>query len=146
VCRTRKVRCDKQSPCSNCHRANIACVFPSADRPPRWARRQASTAPAQMMQRLQNLESLVKDLSGQLELANASVASGAGGSSGLNSPKSSNHDRDADYLKDPLQKPFGRLVLQDPNRSRYVGSGFWSRVDDEVRQAVLFKRRSWNAC
>ncbi|KAN0110180.1 Fungal specific transcription factor domain containing protein [Hyaloscypha variabilis] len=135
VCRTRKVRCDKQSPCSNCHRANIACVFPSTDRPPRWARRQASTAPAQMMQRLQNLESLVKDLSGQLEQANAAAATAAsvaGGSSGVSSPKSSNQDRDTDSQKDALQKPFGRLVLQDANRSRYVGSGFWSRVDDEL--------------
>ncbi|KAE9372011.1 hypothetical protein N431DRAFT_466303 [Stipitochalara longipes BDJ] len=132
VCRTRKVRCDKQSPCSNCHRANIACVFPSTDRPPRWARRQASTAPAQMMQRLQNLESLVKDLSGQLEQANAAAASVAGGSSGVSSPKSSNQDRDTDSQRDALHKPFGRLVLQDSNRSRYVGSGFWSRVDDEL--------------
>ncbi len=39
VCRSRKVRCDKQSPCSNCRRANIPCVVPSNDRPPRWARR-----------------------------------------------------------------------------------------------------------
>jgi len=90
------------------------------------------------MQRLQNLESLVKELSGQLEQANAAAGSAAGGSSGVNSP-SSNQDRDTDPQMDPLQKPFGRLVLQDANRSRYVGSGFWSRVDDEVRRQVMFK-------
>ncbi|KAH6976630.1 hypothetical protein EDB80DRAFT_739926 [Ilyonectria destructans] len=39
VCRSRKVRCDKLSPYSNCRRANIPCVVPSNDRPPRWARR-----------------------------------------------------------------------------------------------------------
>jgi hypothetical protein len=39
TCRQRKVRCDKRAPCSNCRRADIACVFPSLDRPPRWARR-----------------------------------------------------------------------------------------------------------
>jgi hypothetical protein len=96
VCRTRKVRCDKLSPCSNCRRANIA---PSTDRPPRWARRlervannaasnaQASkdtdAAAAQVMERLRNLESLVKELSGQLEQANAAASSAAGGSSGV---------------------------------------------------------------
>jgi hypothetical protein len=92
------------------------------------------------MQRLQNLESLVKDLSGQLEVANAAAGSVAGGSSGVSSPKSSNHGRDTDHPRDSLQKPFGRLVLQDANRSRYVGSGFWSRVDDEVRQQVELRR------
>ena len=157
TCRTRKVRCDKLSPCSHCRRANIACVFPSTDRPQRWARRlgrvannaassaQASQdldpAAAQVMERLRSLESLVKELSGQLEQANAAASSVAGGSSGVNSPESSSHDRDTAHLMDAspntnagnVQKQFGRLVLQDANRSRYVSSGFWSRVNDEVR-------------
>jgi hypothetical protein len=86
----------------------------------------------------------VKDLSGQLEQANAAAATAAsvaGGSSGVSSPKSSNQDRDTDSQKDALQKPFGRLVLQDANRSRYVGSGFWSRVDDEVYRLAMFECR-----
>ena len=84
------------------------------------------------MERLQNLEGLVKDLTGQLEQANAAAGSAAGGSSGVQSPESSNHDNDTERQADPLQKPFGRLVLQDANRTRYVSSGFWSRVTDEV--------------
>ena len=167
VCRSRKVRCDKLSPCSNCRRANIACVFPSTDRPPRWARRleratnnatlnaQASQggldpAAAQVMDRLRNLESLVKDLRGQLEQANVAASSAAGSSSGVNSPGSSSHDRDDDRQRDAspnlnagnVQKQFGRLVFQDANRSRYVSSGFWSRVNDEVRRLAMFKRSS----
>ena len=156
ACRTRKVRCDKLNPCSNCRRANIACVFPSRDRPPRWARRlervannaasgaQASSEPdpaaAQVLERLRDLESMVKKLSGQLEQANAAASSAAGGSSGVNSPGSYSFDRDTDYQSASLntnagnvQNRFGRLVLQDANRSRYVSSGFWSRVNDEVR-------------
>ena len=156
VCRTRKVRCDRQSPCSNCRRANIACVFPSTDRPPRWARRleritkeEASKpkksqdpdpAAARVVERLRNLENLVKELSGQLEQANAAASSVASGSSGVNSPESSGYDHDTAHQRDaspgtdtgPIRKQFGRLVLQDANRSRYVSSGFWSRVDDEV--------------
>ena len=164
VCRTRKVRCDKLSPCSNCRRANIACVFPSTDRLPRWARRlervasnAASNAQAtqdpnpaavQVMERLRDLESLVKELSAQLEQANAAANSAAGGSSGVKSPKSSSHDRDTDHQRDGspnrnagnVQERFGRLVLQDANRSRYVSSGFWSRVNDEVCRPVMFRR------
>ena len=167
VCRTRKVRCDRQSPCSKCRRANIACVFPSTDRPPRWARRlerltknaAASNAPApqeadpgvgKVMNRLRNLEGLVKELSGQLEQARAAASSTGGGSSRGNSPGSSTQDRDVEHQADTssatntssAQKQFGRLVVQDASRSRYVSSGFWSRVNDEVRLAVVLKPSS----
>lgn len=162
VCRTRKVRCDRQSPCSKCRRANIACVFPSTDRPPRWARRlerltdnaassnalapqDADPGVAKVMERLRNLEYLVKELSGQLEQAHAEASSAGGGSSGANSPGSSTQDRDAEHQRytssatntSSVQKQFGRLVFQDASRSRYVSSGFWSRVNDEVCRPVV---------
>jgi hypothetical protein len=44
--------------------------------------------------------------------------------------------RDSSPLTDSsgVQKHFGRLVLQDAGRSpRYISSGFWSRVDDELK-------------
>ncbi|KAJ5153139.1 uncharacterized protein N7482_009617 [Penicillium canariense] len=135
VCRSRKVRCDKQSPCSNCRRANIACIVPCKDRPPRWARRLAQPATEDVMERLRALENLVRDLSGQLEQANARANSVTG---------SSTHDRDVspqatvsptDSVN--VQKPFGRLVLQDANQSRYLGSSFWSRVNDELDELTM---------
>ena len=158
VCRSRKVRCDKSSPCSNCRRGNIACVFPSADRPPRWPRRlermgntaealnsakatqESGPDPGKLTERLRTLESLVKELSGQLEQANAAARSTASTSSGINSLGSSHHDRDADHQIDTssaanttgVQKELGRMVPHDANRSRYVSSGFWTRVNDEV--------------
>ena len=164
VCRTRKVRCDRQSPCSKCRQANISCVFPSTARPPRWARRlerltnnaasAASNPPAphdsdpdvaKVMDRLHNLEHLVKELSGQLEQAYATAGSASGGSPGANSPGSSIQDRDGEHQSDmssvtntsSVQKQFGRLVPQGAKRSRYVSSGFWSRVNDEVRWPIV---------
>ncbi|KAI1272647.1 hypothetical protein F5Y07DRAFT_391814 [Xylaria sp. FL0933] len=153
VCRSRKVRCNKESPCSNCRRAGIPCVVPSADRPPRWARRlerfahnaaagersaqaAAATAPtAELMERLRNLENLVKELNSQLEQAHALSNSSTG-----NSPGSSANDRDSDHQAaasltsggSSIHSQFGRLVLNDAGRSRYVSSGFWSRVNDEI--------------
>ncbi|KAI1162922.1 hypothetical protein F5B18DRAFT_357304 [Nemania serpens] len=157
VCRSRKVRCNKESPCSNCRRAGIPCVIPSADRPPRWARRlervaqnaaaeerlaqaaqaaQAAQPPtAQVMERVRNLESLVKELSSQLEQAHAATNSSA-----ATSPASSAQDRDGDHPRatnpaagaSNIQSRFGRLVLSDAQRGRYVSSGFWSRVNDEL--------------
>ena len=154
VCRKRKVRCDKSSPCSNCRRANIPCVVPSSDRPPKWARRlehltnnavSTATAPrdthgsgvVQLMERLRTLEGLVKELNGQLEHANATATSAAGGRS--------LHQQDTDaamVMPSPIdttgmRKNFGRLVPQDSNRSHYVSSGFWSRVNDEVRRSLF---------
>ncbi|KAK9427348.1 hypothetical protein V1505DRAFT_47261 [Lipomyces doorenjongii] len=85
-----------RSPCSNCRRANIACVLPSTNRPPGWARRiqrltnnaRASndTDPGvgKVMDRLRTLEGLVKELSGQLEQARVSASTTGVGSSGVN--------------------------------------------------------------
>lgn len=84
-----------------------------------------------MMDRLQNLERLVKELREQLAA-----------STGPNSSASSPKGREAEPTADPslsaedtgLHRHFGRMVVQDSRRSRYVSSGFWSRVDDEVRR------------
>lgn len=162
VCRSRRVCCDKLEPCTNCRRANIACVAPSAFRPLRWARRleraanttgpgsaeamhQADPEAGQVMKRLHNLESLVEGLRGQLEQSNsaaagsASIGASRGNSLVVTYPADGN--RNADHQigalsttasNTGLQNQFGRLVLQDAGHSRYVSSGFWSRINDEV--------------
>ena len=149
TCRSRKVRCDKQSPCSNCRRADVLCTLPSSDRPPRWARRlqrSAETTGASnvlarqdagssvdgVMDRLHNLEALVKELRGQLEQAHATSASNSPESTTQHAEPQQHEGRPRASETSGLQKQFGRLVLQDANRSRYVSSAFWSRVDDEV--------------
>jgi hypothetical protein len=155
VCRNRKVRCDKQTPCSNCRAANISCVYPTAERAPRWARRferrlnnqaaasnslppHAEQGPGKVMDRLRTLESLVKELRGQLEQASTAATAAGGVSSGVNTSGSSPRDGDTDASSpgsiraSSVEKQFGRLVLQDAGRGQYVSSGFWSRVNDEV--------------
>ncbi|KAK8062189.1 transcriptional regulator family: Fungal Specific TF [Apiospora hydei] len=156
VCRSRKVRCDKLSPCSNCRRANIPCVLPSADRPPRWARRldranlAASSSNAQqrtthdggaavlVAERLQKLESLVKDLTSQLEQAQASVPTNNSGSPANSTGSSTRREADnrADTpsrnLSRSATRQSGKLVIQDADRSRYVSSDFWSKINDEL--------------
>ncbi len=99
------------------------------------------------MDRLRSLECLVKQLSGQLEQAHAAArtSSAAGSSPEVNSPGSPAQDRDAEHQRHTspatstgsVQEQFGRLVVQDASRSRYVSSGFWSRVNDEVGRPVV---------
>lgn len=150
ICRRRKVRCDKQSPCSNCRSANITCVLPSTDRPPRWARRlehltnnsPASSAegghdpksgPEGVLSRLQDLESIVRELRNQLKHANADKREASQGLS-----ESEIHETYQEgsstgpCTTSSLEKSAGRLVQQDASRSRYISSGFWSRINDEV--------------
>nr|XP_036574332.1 transcriptional regulatory protein C139.03-like protein 10 [Colletotrichum truncatum]KAF6780747.1 transcriptional regulatory protein C139.03-like protein 10 [Colletotrichum truncatum] len=85
TCRRRKVRCDKQMPCSNCRRAVIQCIFPAPGRAPRRPRPKDPNAPpknssereVELMKRLRKLEGIVEELSGQIE-----VESGTGSNSG----------------------------------------------------------------
>ena len=85
------------------------------------------------------------ELSGQLEQAHAAASSAHGGYLEVNFPGISTQDRDAEHPRGTLlatdtggvQKQFGRLVLQDASRSRYVSTGFWSRVNDEVSRPIV---------
>jgi hypothetical protein len=80
------------------------------------------------MKRLRNLESLVKELSDQLEQAHAA----AGGTSGPGSLPSEQH---ASSSTTAVHEDMGRLVLGDTDRPHYITSGFWSRISDEVRKS-----------
>jgi len=98
-----------------------------------------------LQQKLRSLEGLVKELSAQLEQAQTAFSSAGAPSSEQTSPGKSHEDRDADpggelsraTSNDDGHLQFGRLVLQDSNRSHYVSSGFWSRVNDEVSKSAL---------
>ena len=93
-----------------------------------------------IMDRLCNLENLVKELTGQLEQAHTAAGSAGADSSEVNPAASSAQHPDAKHQNDTssvtnasrVQKQFGRLVSQNAGRSRYVSSGFWSWVNDEV--------------
>lgn len=170
------MKCDKRSPCSNCLRGNIACVLPSIDRPPRWARRMervahtaaasalasasASASPPvpseppapaagggaehqQVLDRLRTLEGLVHELSNQLQPTQQTpqTADRSVPRAGSVIPTTEVSPQELPHLRDSaspsssagsMPRDFGRLVLQDPHRSRYISSGFWSRVNDEV--------------
>ncbi|CAK7209140.1 hypothetical protein SCUCBS95973_000350 [Sporothrix curviconia] len=198
TCRQRKVRCDKLSPCTNCRRADIPCVLPSTERPPRWARRlkqqqeqqqqqqhqqqqqqllqsgfsaeSSSQSPrpnaallssalstgsplvdpdlgnpadvAAVLDRLKQLEALVRDLS-SVSGSSSQLPPGPGPAPSARAAKAAKAapataaapaGRGAAFGTAQIQERFGRLILDDDasNRRRYVGSGFWSRINDEL--------------
>ncbi|KAF1737516.1 Bikaverin cluster transcription factor bik5 [Beauveria bassiana] len=163
TCRRRKVRCDKQMPCSNCRRAQIPCIFPAPGRAPRQQKPKDPNAPpksssqreVELIKRLRKLEGIVEELSGQIE-----VESGSGRQAHSESPRvatsgeasshsqysssldlfggrpasESGHETNPDVLrKRDVSQQFGRMVLGDhKGTTRYVSSGFWSKMNDEI--------------
>lgn len=173
TCRRRKVRCDKQMPCSNCRRASIPCIFPAPGRAPRQQRPRDPNAPpktssqreVELVKRLRKLEGIVEELSGQSEIEPGGRLPSATGSPdpsqsnptggdgpplgrpmsggldtfvGAGSPCSRDNESVADNASETakrreVQMTLGRLVLDDQRgTSRYVSSGFWSKLNDEV--------------
>ena len=69
ACRTRKLKCDKHSPCSNCTKVFVECVFPSAvwtlPRVPKGdsTKRSRSERKGELIERVSKLEGMVGDLS-----------------------------------------------------------------------------------
>ncbi|KAI1205595.1 fungal-specific transcription factor domain-containing protein [Annulohypoxylon truncatum] len=172
TCRRRKVRCDKFMPCGNCRKAQIQCVFPAPGRAPRRPRAKDPNAPPkqtsereiELMKRLRKLESIVEDLSGQIEVETARHPSSGGSPEAVTDGTSQERERrrhsgfvysenlpggypPADHSKlgrsqtgdfknaaGEVNKSFGRLVLNEKGKTRYVSSAFWSKINDEINQ------------
>lgn len=163
TCRRRKVRCDKQMPCSNCRRAQIPCIFPAPGRAPRQQKPKDPNAPpksssereVELVKRLRKLEGIVEELSGQIEVESGSGRQahsesprvGTSGDASAHSQYASSldffagrpssegaHDTNLDVLrKRDIGQQFGRMVLGDhKGTTRYVSSGFWSKINDEI--------------
>ncbi|XP_044719785.1 fungal specific transcription factor domain-containing protein [Hirsutella rhossiliensis] len=151
TCRRRKVRCDKQMPCSNCRRALIPCVFPAPGRAPRQQRPRDPNAPpknssqreVELVKRLRKLEGIVEELSGQIEVddgqpSRRTMSGGLDMFVGAGSPGSRDNESVTDHTSETakrrdVQMTLGRLVLDDQRgTSRYVSSGFWSKLNDEL--------------
>lgn len=143
TCRKRKVRCDKQQPCSNCVRARIPCQFPAPGRAPRRPRK---TPDGELLARLRKLEGVVKSLGATTDDENILTSSGVLDRSlnhaGSYSPSTDGHHHSDDvsgrHRMSSLDNNFGRLVL-DEGKSRYVNNSFWANLSNEVEdiKAIL---------
>ncbi|KAJ5308887.1 hypothetical protein N7508_004266 [Penicillium antarcticum] len=160
TCRRRKVRCNKRTPCSNCTKAGIECIFPPPGRAPRKSKRPPD---AELLSRLRRLEGVID----HLRSGNGSGAEGASsqapslttsstavsdtpapapaptaapapppGSTGSQGQSSECPFADTDPKKpapNRLENEFGRLVI-DEGRSRYVSNRLWASLGDEIEE------------
>lgn len=145
TCRRRKVKCDKQHPCSNCVRGKIDCVFPGPGRAPRKSRKPQD---GELLERLRRLEGVVQTLNAQVEEHEQEAAERTRKQSAPSEPavwcrSESNRnvavDNASDKSAEELESRFGRLVI-DQGRSRYVNSSFWASLNREVCGLCMY---SW---
>lgn len=164
TCRRRKVRCNKRSPCSNCVKAGVDCIFPPPGRAPRKSKRPPD---AELLSRLRRLEGVIEHLSGK----NAEVSGSASSisptqpsttfpplppappstvtapstaPSSAAPPPPPAQDSGCPFENDDPKKlapkkfenEFGRLVI-DEGRSRYVSNRLWASLGDEVCRACF---------
>lgn len=137
-CRRRKVRCDRLMPCTYCSKGNLDCAFPASGRMPTRRHdlipiKSGREKQTELLGRIKRLESLVEDLSMQLD----------GETAKMNSSKHENSAKDRQGLLPresksshlgPTTTEFGRLFTKE-NGTMYIGNRFWSVLWDEVRIA-----------
>ena len=136
LCRHRKIRCDRGTPCANCVRANETCVpfVPShAPRGRKGGRRRKTDGG--FLERLTKLEGLVKDAEG--------VASGQSlnsrvmdGDPGMNVKNKSTHisTQTGHNLNIGDNVTEAHYQIQDVGYrlNRYLGTSFWTTLSQEI--------------
>jgi hypothetical protein len=64
LCRERKVKCDKRTPCSNCAKSGLQCVPIHRKRLPRGRHAQSRSSEDNIEKRLRKLENMLENLNG----------------------------------------------------------------------------------
>ncbi|KAF3763953.1 hypothetical protein M406DRAFT_227231, partial [Cryphonectria parasitica EP155] len=139
LCRQRKVKCDRQQPCSHCTRSGNDCVYPSGrGRAPKRPRRDVEE---QLAEKLSRLETIIKRLASEnASQANALSArqtdspptpgpSRPADDAGSNT--ASSLDRSSSPGLSSIEGQLNRLVI-DPKKSYYVSNPLWASLASEI--------------
>ncbi|KAJ9633442.1 hypothetical protein H2204_006992 [Knufia peltigerae] len=133
-CFERKVKCDKQSPCSNCSKSQVECIFRV---PPAPRRRKKRLQEDVLLERLRKCELLLKAKGLNLD----------DGPGDLNSPSHSSpvdpastgepdfgglkYNRPGLFPDLPANK--GGQLLMDGSKSRFIENNLWASVSGEFQ-------------
>ncbi|KAF5545315.1 bikaverin cluster-transcription factor [Fusarium phyllophilum] len=131
-CRQRKVKCDRQKPCLNCLRANNDCSYPAGRG--RAAKRSTRTLDTRLVDRLQKLENIIKQLTSQVDATANPSGSGTDGEDVECPPGGVRNNRSGDGTVAPdvsIDQQLGRLMIDD-SKSYYVSNILWANLGNEV--------------
>ncbi|RGP80704.1 hypothetical protein FLONG3_1179 [Fusarium longipes] len=125
-CRQRKIKCDRQQPCSNCLRLELDCSYPAG-------RGRAKRRPP-LVDRLQRLEDTIRRLASQVDAAKttdgASPATEVGPRHGRGRGNPSVSNSNDTSLDASIDQQLGRLMIDD-SKSYYVSNIMWANLGNE---------------
>ncbi|KAF5966877.1 transcription factor [Fusarium bulbicola] len=135
-CRQRKVKCDRQKPCSNCLRAKNDCLYPVGRG--RAAKKSTRNLDVRLVDRLHKLENIIKQLTSQVDATANAVPPGSG-TDGDDIDTSTSGTKD--YPLGPnnaasdasIDQQLGRLMIDD-SKSYYVSNILWANLGNEIEE------------
>ncbi|KAI1371338.1 fungal-specific transcription factor domain-containing protein [Hypoxylon crocopeplum] len=133
-CRHRKVKCDRQHPCSNCAKTGSDCLYPPG--PGRAPKRPRRTMDTQLVDRLSRLESIIRRLQSHRHttVSDSDIA--------VHSADQPSPDTGAQGHQEPvdnsspggsIDQHMGRLMIDD-TKSYYVSNVLWASLGDEIEE------------
>ncbi|RVD82124.1 uncharacterized protein DFL_006558 [Arthrobotrys flagrans] len=145
VCKNRKVKCDRQVPCSTCTKLNVECQY--VEPGPR-KKRKSSSKHENLVQRLNRYEELLKQVESNVKLLDGvelpssqkgdSLSEGTTWGGFLEKPEP---ERQTKRVK--FERPSGEFGLCAPKkggllastgRSRYFENNLWNSLKDELQE------------
>ena len=114
LCRQRRVKCDKQQPCSNCTRAHAECVH-TIPAPPRRRKEKEKLVEEDLSHRLRRYEALLKNYGAKFEELEAQAGE---------SPQS-----DSTSLTPKTNSNQGQTFVPPDNGTSSIQSGRAKRLD-----------------
>ncbi|MCJ1398662.1 hypothetical protein MMC11_001863 [Xylographa trunciseda] len=132
LCSQRKVKCDKNDPCSNCRRKGVVCVF-RAPAPPRRRRRRSPEAA--LLLRLKRAEDLLQSHGVTIDARDDESHLGDSHSDNMVDVIISVEGRDDTGHNDKtpgrsMAAENGRLIGKE-GKTRYLENNLWKNLDDE---------------
>jgi hypothetical protein len=139
-CRTSKLKCDRQAPCSQCAQRgrSAQCSFPTPA-----ARRKP---PVNMQHRLNHLESLVKDvMAGQVSTNSTMSAKGMAQIIGKESNGLHEINTETGFINN-FEKANGvpsvsGSVVHGKNDTAYIGATHWAAILEDASRELHLSRR-----
>lgn len=135
-CFERKVKCDKENPCSNCVKSRVECVFRT---PPAPRRRKKRPQEEILLARLKQCEDLLRSKGIEVDALEASTHSGVPSGPASYDTTIPSPDTGMTGQRPPREVIFfpgenaktGQLIV-DQGKSRFIENNLWTSVSEEV--------------
>ncbi len=138
ACTRRKVKCDKLSPCSSCHRAQAACIYRE---PPPSQRHRKRLTHSDLLSKIQELETLLQSNSIPFEPLNNTWIHSPWEEKAINNPQvqasSCSVVESTIAAKAHLAQVIEASSRNTLLREQYDAAGLWSGLSEDVGSPFL---------